>query len=275
MYYIYCYTNKINGHKYVGQTNNYKRRINEHKSCAYNEKALSYNDLIHKKIREYGIENFEISILETLYTDDQKIVNDRESFWIKELSTFRGTGLGYNSDLGGSRKHCSTLTEEQLKTLKEEIKAGIAYYELENKYNISASFISGINHGVYFADDKTEYPLFKYYKSNEDYDELINLLLYSDLSYRAIAQQLGIGESTVKKINYGTLRKGLYPSYPIRKKTPLQIKGEKVQSLLLTTNLTKKQIAQQCKCDEETVSRINSGKTHHNDTLTYPLRRSL
>ena len=78
----------------------------------------------------------------------------------------------------------------------------------------------------------------------EDYDELINLLLYSDLSYKAIAQRLGIGESTVKKINYGTLRKGLYPSYPIRKKTPLQIRAEKIQSLLLTTNLTKKQIAQ-------------------------------
>lgn len=27
MYYIYCYTNKKNNHKYVGQTNNYERRI--------------------------------------------------------------------------------------------------------------------------------------------------------------------------------------------------------------------------------------------------------
>jgi hypothetical protein len=25
--YIYCYTNKLNNHKYVGQTNNYKRKI--------------------------------------------------------------------------------------------------------------------------------------------------------------------------------------------------------------------------------------------------------
>ena len=27
MYYIYCYTNKLNDHKYVGQTNNLQRRI--------------------------------------------------------------------------------------------------------------------------------------------------------------------------------------------------------------------------------------------------------
>ena len=44
MYYIYCYTNKLNNHKYVGQTNNYERRIREHRSCAFNEKGNSYND---------------------------------------------------------------------------------------------------------------------------------------------------------------------------------------------------------------------------------------
>ena len=57
MYYIYCYTNKINQHKYVGQTNNYNRRIREHRSCAFNKNASSYNDLIHKKIREYKDKN--------------------------------------------------------------------------------------------------------------------------------------------------------------------------------------------------------------------------
>lgn len=51
MNYIYCYINKINQHKYVGQTNNLQRRIREHRSCSFNEKASSYNDLIHKKIR--------------------------------------------------------------------------------------------------------------------------------------------------------------------------------------------------------------------------------
>lgn len=67
MNYIYCYTNKINQHKYVGQTNNLNRRIREHKSCSFNENSTSYNDLIHKKIREYGIDNFSIEVLETIY----------------------------------------------------------------------------------------------------------------------------------------------------------------------------------------------------------------
>ena len=178
MYYIYCYTNKLNNHKYVGQTNNYERRIREHRSCAFNEKANSYNDLIHKKIREYGEENFEISLIETLYTEDINEVNQREIYWINKLQSHCSTGLGYNVSYGGGRRgYSSILSQEELQALKEDIKQGIPYYELEQKYNISASFISSINNGVYFQNDKETYPLFKYYKSDKDYDELIDLLL--------------------------------------------------------------------------------------------------
>jgi DNA invertase Pin-like site-specific DNA recombinase len=90
---------------------------------------------------------------------------------------------------------------------------------MEKKYNISSSFISSINNGIYFKDDNEIYPLYKYYKFNEDYDELIDLLLNSPYSLSKIAEILGIGYSTVKKINEGKMRKGLYPTYPIRKKT--------------------------------------------------------
>lgn len=51
MYYIYCYKNKLNGHKYVGQTNNVQRRIKEHRSAAFNENSDDYNNLFHSKIR--------------------------------------------------------------------------------------------------------------------------------------------------------------------------------------------------------------------------------
>ena len=206
MYYIYCYTNKLNNHKYVGQTNNYERRIREHRSCAFNEKASSYNDLIHKKIREYGEENFEISLIETLYTEDINEVNQREIYWINKLQSHCSTGLGYNVSYGGGRRgYSSILSQEELQALKEDIKQGIPYYELEQKYNISASFISSINNGVYFQNDKETYPLFKYYKSDKDYDELIDLLLNSTYSYTKIAEMLNISQSTVKKINAGTL----------------------------------------------------------------------
>lgn len=273
MYYIYCYTNKINGHKYVGQTNNLKRRIREHRSCAMNPKASSYNDLIHKKMRQYGLENFDIEVLEQIYADDIDVVNEREQFWIKEKNSFRGDGEGYNSDLGGSNKiRNSILTEEQILALKQEIQAGTPYIELEKKYNISPSFISSINSGTYFFDKEATYPLFKYYKDDKDYDELIDLLLNSPLSLAEIARQLNIGYSTVKKINAGTLRKGLYPTYPIRKKDVREIRADKIKDALIHTNLTYQQIIDLYGSSKETIRRINTGQSFKDENLTYPLR---
>ena len=120
---------------------------------------------------------------------------------------------------GGKRAYSSILTNDQLQEIKQDIKNGTPYLDIEKKYNISSSFISNINNGIYFVDNNEKYPLYKYYKSDEDYDELIDLLLNSTYSLNKIAEILEIGYSTVKKINEGKLRKGLYPTYPIRKKT--------------------------------------------------------
>ena len=61
---IYCYTNKINGKKYVGQTINAEQRYNAHKSNYQNPNNTEYNSLIHKAFRKYGLDNFTFEILE-------------------------------------------------------------------------------------------------------------------------------------------------------------------------------------------------------------------
>ena len=273
MYYIYCYTNKINQHKYVGQTNNLKRRIREHRSCAFNEKASSYNDLIHKKIREYGEENFEIEVLEKLFIEDVEIINEREIYWIDKKESFCKTGKGYNLTKGGfNHEHAQKLSKEQVEEIKNKIKQCYIYLDLQKEYNISASFISSINQGIYYFDEKENYPLFKHYKDNEDYDELIDLLLNSTYSLSKIATMLEMSYSTVKKINEGKLRKGLYPNYPIRKKSAYEVRADKIKNLLLNTNYSKKEIMEITNCSDETVRRVNIGESFHEEKLNYPLR---
>lgn len=224
-------------------------------------------------MREYGEENFEIEVLEELYTDDIAIVNQREQYWIQEKESFRGTGKGYNSDLGGrNRIMNSILPKEDIMSLKQEIKEGVSYLELEKKYNVSSSFISSINHGVYFHDENEHYPLFQYYRDDADYDELIILLTESTLPMTTIAEYCGFGYSTVKKINAGTLRHGLYPDYPIRKETTNQFRARKIKDTILNTNFDVRTIAEMYEVSTETVYRIIKGQTFFDENLNYPLR---
>ena len=274
MYYIYCYTNKVNGHKYIGQTNNIKRRQREHKSTSYNPNSSSYNDLIHKKMRQYGYDNFDFEVLEIIYTNDIEIVNAQEKFWVAKLDTYCGHGKGYNMDLGGNQpEHSKVISNEDLEEIKRMLKQKNSFLDIQKKFSISASFVSAINHGIYYYDESQEYPLCKYYKNDEDYDELIDLLVNSNLSLAEIARQLSVGYSTVKKINAGTLRHGLYPTYPIRKKNHWQRAAERQElaRTLLLEGKTKKEVAEITGYNIETVRQINKGERWRDDSLHYPL----
>ena len=114
MNYIYCYTNKINGKKYVGQTNNIERRKREHISVAFNPNSKDYEYLFHKKLREYGLDNFIFSILEET-TEDK--VNEAEQFWIKELHSYVQEN-GYNLTLGGGQLCSVSLYDSDIKNIK-------------------------------------------------------------------------------------------------------------------------------------------------------------
>jgi len=270
MYYIYCYTNKVTNRKYVGQTNNIERRKREHLSCANNPFSSSYNHLFHKKLREYGADNFIFSILEEI--EDINLVNKQEEYWIKEMKSLT-TENGYNLTTGGDGNPSINriLSNEEVKELIMEIKKGTCYNVLVNKYNISLAYLSMINNGLCFKQQNEHYPLYQYYKKNEDYQELIDLLLYSDFTLKEISIKLNIGYSTVKKINYGLLRKGLCSDYPIRKITPQQKKANRVKEMLLQ-NASDREILLEVDVSKETIKRINLGETNKDKALSYPLR---
>lgn len=82
---------------------------------------------------------------------------------------------------------------------------------------------------------------------------------------------LNIGYSTVKKINNGTLRHGLYPTYPIRTKSANEQRADKIKELLMTTDLTNGQIAYMVDSSPETVRRVKVGQVFKDDKLSYPL----
>lgn len=120
IYNLYLITNKINNKKYIGQTKqNLKNRFNGHKTKAKNGSNL----ILHNAIRKYGVENFEIILLET--TDNLETCNFRETNLIKEYNTLIPNG--YNMIEGG----CNTISKKGFK-ISDKHKNNIKRSHLKN-----------------------------------------------------------------------------------------------------------------------------------------------
>ena len=100
MYCIYLYQNKITHGVYVGLTNNFKRRFYDHIQASKNPNNKDYFQKIHCAIREYGIDNFNCSILED-NIPTQELGKQREIYWIEKLNAYTDEN-NYNQTLGGN-----------------------------------------------------------------------------------------------------------------------------------------------------------------------------
>lgn len=116
---IYCYTNKINGKKYVGQTKRtLKRRHNEHIWASKGGKECHFP--FHRAIKKYGIENFILELL-ALNCESYDEMNELEEFYVRSLKTLK-TQHGYNIASGGNNgNNLEGKTEEELNEFKRKL----------------------------------------------------------------------------------------------------------------------------------------------------------
>ncbi len=110
---IYCIENLIDGKKYVGQSQNLKRRMKAtHKENIY----------LFRAIQKYGRDNFKTYVVEYCDIDD---LDEREIYYIKEFHSHYTEG-GYNISWGGDapmrgRKHTEETKKMYSETRKERI----------------------------------------------------------------------------------------------------------------------------------------------------------
>lgn len=97
MYCIYCITNKMNGHKYIGQ---HKYEDESNPMGKYKGSGL----LLHKAYEKYGIENFETEIL-------YKRVRDKATIDAMEIWAIEKYKPEYNIAKGGSGGITQNMTE--------------------------------------------------------------------------------------------------------------------------------------------------------------------
>lgn len=223
MNFIYCYENKLNHHKYVGQTTNLKVRYSAHKSQAFNPNSKDYNCLFHKKIRQYGLENFDFYCLEEINSNDQEYIDSRESYWIKLLNSWCRYGEGYNETTGGKQfKKNLSISDEQLEEIKSLIKnSDLEFAKIAEKFNIYRDFISRINIGRYGFNEKETYPL----RVTRDWREvpqevklqIAREILETSIPLQEIANRYKVSKHLVQQINSGESNLESDLVFPLRK----------------------------------------------------------
>lgn len=265
---IYLYTNKINNKQYVGQTNDFARRKREHNCDAFNENRSGHNDVISRAIRKYGKENFKIELLVDDLTQEE--ANFLEDFYINEYNT--RVPNGYNVREGGKGASVTRLSKEEIAGIKNALKNGQTYSEIEEKFKIVQGYISMINHGKFFYDEKEQYPLMKKQltKDDKEVQEVVYLLKNTNLTLQEIANKVHMCKASVVKINNGTYHHGASDHYPVRKTK--EERNLEAAKLLKETNWSTEKISKEVGLSCSTILNINKGRYRRFEGYTYPIR---
>lgn len=287
MLYIYKYTNKINQKVYIGQTNNFVKRRNGHKSAALNPQSNDYNLPFHNAIRKYGWDNFDFEVLEEI--DDsfgREYLDEREKFFIDFYKSLTIYG-GYNVTTGGGgcsrppktfqeQVQCSKLfTEEDVRKIQQMLVDGYEYYEIQKVFpQLTDSFISNINIGQNFIRDDLTYPLSTLHtKFSKETKENIIQDIINNIPYKEISQKYGISTGYISMINSGQKWRDEKYTYPLcRKGCSNDSYVHDLKHDLIFTELTHEQIGKRYGKVKSTVTAINRGRNRKDSRFLYPLR---
>lgn len=293
MTYIYKFTNKINNHCYIGQTNNLQKRYNGHKSESFNEKASGYWLPFHCAIRKYGIENFDYDVLEEIADgESQDFIDERERYFIAYYHSLKDEN-GYNVTLGGEGcpkpplsyeeklERSKLFTGEEIKDIQRRLLNDEEYDDIEKIYSpkLKRTFLVNINTGTNFYNPDFNYPLKKNARSRFSQKEIreIKNRIKSGEKYSSIQKDFNIKSAGfLSMINTGKYFYNEEDDYPLCNKSCRKIDNEiwvnGIIKDILQTNLSLTKIAKKWNKSYSTVNNINSGRSHKNNDLRYPLR---
>lgn len=160
---IYCFENKVNNKKYIGQSVKVNTRIKQHIDCSKNKKYVGYDTKFYRALRKYGVDNFNAIMLEEC---DECELDDREIYWISFYDTYKN---GYNSNRGGfnvterNEEHpMAKLTNVDVLKIKDELLNNTrkSFRKIAQEFGISQSEISGINDGSKWKEiGDCQYPI--------------------------------------------------------------------------------------------------------------------
>lgn len=275
---IYIIKNTINNMCYIGQSNDYLYRFRKHKEEA-KRGDIKYKDYLHNAMKELGIDNFYIEILEKNVDNP----DEKEKEYIQKLNTIYPNGYNIASggirypNLSGINHHDATIkSTEELNQIIDEIKNTTkSYVEIAKEHNLNFTTIWNISQGNSYKQKDIEYPLRISTLTKEKLDRLTYDLKYSNYSYDELSILYNLSKDQIKAINYGFSWKREYITYPLRQECFIGNEEiyNTIQKELLSTTISFDELAKKYSCSVSTIRRINNGGTFYNEDYIYPLRQ--
>ena len=279
---IYIIKNDINNKVYIGQSINTAERFKSH--CKRNND----NSLIDKAIQKYGKQHFWYEILEEQVED----YNEKEKYWINFYNSL--TPNGYNILSGGDEppllkgedSPSAKLSDKEVISLKEDLKnTSLSLSTLAEKYHISKRQVLRINQGLSRAQLNEQYPIRQKPNINgklteEDVDEILDLLAHTYRFNGDIAKQFGVDSHAISRINSGISHHRDNIEYPIREwksSGVIVFTYEQVTEIINALQNTTESITSIAKRYGVTfnqISQINRGTTkkYRRKNIKYPIR---
>lgn len=136
--YIYSITNLLNGHTYIGKTNDVERRWKEHR---YGHGGTA---ILNKAFKKYSLDNFLFDVVAEIPFDSIEELNDilaqLEVYYIELYDTFHN---GYNATIGGDGTSGYKQSSETTEKIRRANLGRIVSKETREKISASKT---GIGH---------------------------------------------------------------------------------------------------------------------------------
>ncbi len=167
---IYRLTNLITLLCYIGQTDDFKRRMRQHKNS-----SDIHNSYVDRSIRKHGWHNFKVEII----IDDvpEEDLDNLEISYIDVEDTMRPNGYNLTKGGGGIRGYIFTPEQRencrQAQTLRQANRdrfGCVAFNKIYNKYQVFGPCPDQKHIGYYFTKEKGEQALTLFLKTGERMD---------------------------------------------------------------------------------------------------------